>query len=265
MPASKLGLGVASQVNKNNLDGDALTYCSRSGARDVVLLTQFARGVKSLGLWNSMVSWPLLPGQNAGQGPTAYSFGGLGIYDLQLASSDWTSLGVICSSGTTAGGEKIGKYGGASAILSGDHSFNQPFTVMMVQDYKAPPNIVILHDTPGTFAVYDTGSGFKFNLLVGATDQRGVNSYTKPGRNFVAAYASGSATTLTINSSTEPLTGVGTTKWGPNIGFGGHFTISSFCTRGIETGFACVLSAQPYNEGIRTLYKNTIGRTFNLP
>lgn len=263
MPASKLGLGLAAQVNKNNLDGDALTYCSRSGARDVVLLTQFARGVKSLGLWNSMVSWPLLPGQNAGQGVTAYSFGGLGTYDLQLSYAEWTSLGVLCSAGNAASGW-VGPVGNSGAILSGAHTFNQPFTVIVAQDYKAPPNIVILHDSPQTFSIFDTGSGFKFDMLAG-TSQRGVNSYTKPGRNFVAGFASGSASTLTINSSTEPLTGVGTTKWGPNIGLGGHFTITSFNTRGIETGFACVLSAQPYNEGIRTLYKNTIGRTFNLP
>ena len=279
MPASKLGLGLAAQVNKNNLDGDALTYCSRSGANRVVELTQFARGIKSLGLWNSMVSWPLLPGQNAGQGPTAYSFGGLGTYNLNLAASRWTSLGVICSSGVLNSGNPatsaiVGEFGGATAILSGAATFNQPFTVLMAQDYKELTNKVIVDDSAAQgFAMYDTGQGSPvlatFNVDIGSTGQRGVRSdvqYTRPGRNFVGAYLSGGNTTLVINSATEPLTSIGAGVWGPIIGFGGSFTISSFNTRGIETGFACVLSAQPsYNQSVRDLYKNTIGRTFNLP
>ena len=279
MPASKLGLGVA-QVNKSNLDGDALAYCSRSGANRVVELTQFARGVKSLGLWNSMASWPLLPGQNAGQGPIAYSFGGLGTYNLNLAASRWTSLGVICSSGVLNAGNPaasaiVGEFGGATAILSGAATFNQPFTVLMAQDYKELQNKVIADGSPNSFAMYDTGQTalLTFNIITyqaggaGFTDQRGVSAqYVKPGRNFVGAYLSGGNTTLVINSATEPLTSIGTGGWGPGIGFGGSFTISSFSTRGIETGFACVLSAQPtYNQRVRDLYKNTIGRGFNLP
>jgi hypothetical protein len=273
MPASKLGLGVA-QVNKSNLDGDALQFCSRSGANQVVPLTLFARGVKSLGLWNSMVSWPLLPGQNAGQGPIAYSFGGLGIYNLNLAASRWTSLGVICSSGVLNAGNPsasaiVGEFGGAAAILSGAATFNQPFTVLMAQDYKELANKVIVDDSAAQgFSMYDTSqTGLQtFNVDIGSTGQRGARSdvqYTRPGRNFVGAYLSGGNTTLVINSATEPLTGLGTGVWGPIIGFGGSFTISSFNTRGIETGFACVLSAQPsYNASIRTLYINTIGRGF---
>lgn len=51
------------------------------------LISDFVRGIKSLGLWNQMVCWPLRSSQNAGSGTTAFSLGGLGQFDGTLASS----------------------------------------------------------------------------------------------------------------------------------------------------------------------------------
>jgi hypothetical protein len=71
-------------IIRDSLDKDALSFCSASGATDRLALSSFVRGVKALGLWNSMVCWPLRSSQNAGTGTTAYSLGGLGTFDGTL-------------------------------------------------------------------------------------------------------------------------------------------------------------------------------------
>jgi hypothetical protein len=63
------------------LDKDALNYCALSGAADKAALSAFVRGVKQLGLWESLVCWPLRSSQNAPNGNTQYSLGGLGTYN----------------------------------------------------------------------------------------------------------------------------------------------------------------------------------------
>jgi hypothetical protein len=76
-------------------DPDAAAFCARSGASDRAALSAFVRGVKDLGLWESMVCWPLRSEQNAGTGTTAYSLGGLGTFDGTLTNGPiWTADGV---------------------------------------------------------------------------------------------------------------------------------------------------------------------------
>ena len=61
------------------------------------LINNFVKGIKSLGLWNSMVCWPLRASQNAGAGLTARSLGGLGAFDGTLAGGtlpSWTANGL---------------------------------------------------------------------------------------------------------------------------------------------------------------------------
>jgi hypothetical protein len=51
------------------------------------LIIDFAQGIDRLGLWNSMVCWPLRSSQNAASGTTAFSLGGLGSFDGTLVGS----------------------------------------------------------------------------------------------------------------------------------------------------------------------------------
>jgi len=78
-----------------SLDPDAAAFCARSGASDVAAIDAFVKGVKDLGLWDSMVCWPLRSSQNAGTGTTAYSLGGLGTYNGTLIDGPaWTADGL---------------------------------------------------------------------------------------------------------------------------------------------------------------------------
>ncbi|OBQ41404.1 MAG: hypothetical protein AN484_20985 [Aphanizomenon flos-aquae WA102] len=65
------------------------------------LINNFVKGIKSLGLWNSMVCWPMRASQNAGAGTTAFSLGGLGQFNGTLSSSGalptWTPDGLYTS------------------------------------------------------------------------------------------------------------------------------------------------------------------------
>jgi hypothetical protein len=91
-------------IIRNPLDRDAREYIQRAGVSDAggrSQINEFVRGIKSLGLWNSLVCWPLRSTQNAGTGTTAYSLGGLGTYNGTLVNGPtWGSDG-ITGNGTT--------------------------------------------------------------------------------------------------------------------------------------------------------------------
>lgn len=80
-----------------SIDPDAARFCNESGATDRRGLSAFARGVKALGLWDSMVCWPLRKSQNAGTGTSAYSLGGLASHTGTLTNGPtWGPDGVFC-------------------------------------------------------------------------------------------------------------------------------------------------------------------------
>jgi hypothetical protein len=95
----QLGLGLRANVSGVSFyDGDAAAYFTRAGVTDATAKAQinaFVKGVKDLGLWSSMVSWPLRSTQNAGTGTTAYSLGGLGTYNGTLTGGPtWETDGI---------------------------------------------------------------------------------------------------------------------------------------------------------------------------
>lgn len=86
------------------IDNDSFDFQKRAGMSDplgMVEITLFTRGIKSLGLWDDMVCWPMRARQNAGTGSTVYSLGGLGIYNGTLQNGpEWDPFGVNYHSGS---------------------------------------------------------------------------------------------------------------------------------------------------------------------
>jgi len=73
--------------NKWELDVQGyLNTCNISAATPRQQIRDFAKGVNDLGLWNSMVCWPLRSSQNYGSGTTAFSLGGLGTFNGTLVN-----------------------------------------------------------------------------------------------------------------------------------------------------------------------------------
>jgi hypothetical protein len=82
-------------ISKKLIDADATAFVAASGATDFDAINRFIIGMKTLGLYNSMVCWPLRSSQNAGTGSTAYSLGGLGTYNGTLVNGPtWGADGV---------------------------------------------------------------------------------------------------------------------------------------------------------------------------
>ena len=81
--------------NKWELDVQGyLNTCNITSATPRKQLRDFSAGVNDLGLWNSMVCWPLRSSQNYGSGTTAFSLGGLGTYNGVLTDGPvWAADG----------------------------------------------------------------------------------------------------------------------------------------------------------------------------
>ena len=72
-----------------------LNVCNITSATPRQQIRDFSKGVNDLGLWNSMVCWPLRSSQNYGSGTTAFSLGGLGAYNGTLANGPtWGTNGI---------------------------------------------------------------------------------------------------------------------------------------------------------------------------
>ena len=98
-------------IIRNPLDRDAREYMSRAGVADAAARTQineFVRGMRSLGLWDKCVCWPLRSAQNAGTGTTAHSLGGMGAFPGTLTNGPtWETDGVQFATDATTGRNRL--------------------------------------------------------------------------------------------------------------------------------------------------------------
>jgi hypothetical protein len=94
--------------NKWELDVQGyLNVCNISAATPRQQIRDFAKGVNDLGLWNSMVCWPLRSSQNYGSGTTAFSLGGLGTYNGTLTNGPtWGSDGITFATTSSVGRDR---------------------------------------------------------------------------------------------------------------------------------------------------------------
>jgi hypothetical protein len=98
-----VGIRIGGLSKIGGFDADAVAYFERAGVTDATAKSQisaFVMGTKDLGIYNNMVCWPLRSAQNSGTG-TAYSLGGLGIFDGTLSGTPlptWGTSGITFSS-----------------------------------------------------------------------------------------------------------------------------------------------------------------------
>ena len=79
-----------------------LNVCNITSATPRQQIRDFSKGVNDLGLWNSMVCWPLRSSQNAGTGTVAYSLGGLGTFNGTLVDGPTWGADGVAGNGTSA-------------------------------------------------------------------------------------------------------------------------------------------------------------------
>lgn len=239
------------------IDPAAREYCARSGATDRRVMSDWVRGLKGLGIWESCVGWTFLPGQSAGAGSVAHSFGGLGRFDGTLISGPaWAAGGM--SFGTNA-------YCDTALQLS---FLNENYTVLIVCSFSitATNGRVIGSTLPNT-PIYTQGSdpaNVELRTYLGGSIPTIVNAGNLTGMNMLAAAKSGATVTGFKNASP----GVVTTPTQAGSG------TERFCIFGSSTGNAGIVAAAFYLATpltlsgvvlVNGLYKSTLGKGLGLP
>lgn len=253
------------------MDSDAAAYCARSGATDRAAINAFVRGVKSLGLWNSMVCWPLRSTQNAGTGTTAYSLGGLGTYNGTLTNGPtWGSDGVNFADNTT---QHI------STQLTPDTANN--FLIWAAMQCNAQGTAVngVCGSRGGDLAVsyfscfQNTTGGFNA-VLWSTTSAFATRTAIEDGSYNTAQYrfdvtSSPFLSGITVNAESE-TTGTTTGPLGtppPNLHIGTEQNngANSRSLNGNLPFLAYIRANSINNVALRDLYKQTLGAGLGLP
>ena len=239
-------------------------------------INNFIIGTKSLGLWNSMVCWPLRSSQNAGTGTTAYSLGGLGTFNATLLNGlPWGGNGLVKSAAA------MQLQLPASTIISNAITSAFVYTPEGTTGYD---NLRPFHLGFSTYAL-DTGILYLYstsnNTVAVGQSRASVNFFSAPttmgsGRtfltNFVLASIRNSDTLLKVNNlsgyvetglsaktviaDTSSFIGRNDGDYGANASAFGTYSFGFLFNSDISDESATSL----YN-----LYKTTLGIGLGLP
>jgi hypothetical protein len=259
------------------IDPDAQAFIDASGATDVEGINDFVKGIKALGLWNSMVCWPLRSSQNAGTGSIAYSLGGLGTYNGTLVNGPtWGADGVTSAGGVSpphisAAGRNRTSYTDRSILIivkpTGDSQDDSFFgTSNYGINYFGSGGGIHMYRAQST----DDAVGFQAGAF-SAFQQ--INAATViPNGNFALftavvdaglAKAKTNADAFAVNTNTiAPITDTNSLKLLSNG--------SAETSRGLVGTMAFAMDcntafSQTQADSIRTLYKSTLGQGLGLP
>jgi len=243
----------------SSLDADARAYCQASGATDRAALNFFVKRIKNLGLWDSMVCWPLRSAQNAGTGSTAYSLGGLGIYNGTLVNGPtWGTSGVTVTSSAritdTYGaptypvslvviGRRISGTGNAAWQYLSNGS-NRQFVKRMYANDSAGLAI----------------SGVGYIMRVD-TDAQTLSDDFEVATGIVPS-ATNSEAEFFINAI-KPAQTAGATAWGVGVSTGGSLEATG--DGQFEASMHAVFSSAINATAFYNLYKSTLGQGLGLP
>ena len=237
-------------------DKDAINYFSRAGVTNATAKAQinaFVKGVKNLGLYNSMVCWPLRSSQNAGTGTTAYSLGGLGTYNGTLSGSfSWSGSGAVLPANATIAASV--PYGTASGSIIG--------VIQANSINAAGRNYTLLKNgNSGLFSPYQD-SNFYFDypdtpnrLTISSGIVEGVMF-------FVAGYAGANGSKIYRNTTLLASNALVASNSGSTINI-----LASGSAASQVAPFAMLLNidASANHSNIYTLYKTTLGAGLGLP
>jgi hypothetical protein len=241
-------------ILRDPLDGDALQYCATSGAIDRPAISAFVRGVKQLGLWNSMVCWPLRSSQNAGTGTTAYSLGGLGTFNGTLTNGPtWGASGV--------------NFNVSNCNITVTANFSQPLTVVSAANFKTLTDGGAIIDGTAIgnrITLFNGGDSAKVSLFAGA-GRNSLNDFTAGNNLFAGAYVNGANSIVYLDGIASTAGNAGTDSMGPITIHIGNNVNNNFGDKNLDVALVAIFTNQAYNDAVRTLYKATLGTGLGLP
>jgi hypothetical protein len=265
-------------------DADATAFAAASGATDVAALSTFVKGVKELGLWSSMVCWPMRSTQNAGTGTTVYSLGGLGAFNGSFVNTPtWETNGVK----RTASDDRYINVPSLSITATGQFSIVGCMALEAVADalqlqlltvqYDSEPNLAT-----GRLAIFTTTGGTR-NLRVSASNTA-VQEINREQAGDTTNIANDTFYFYGTSVGTHPTMARSLTQNGTSIGADGGSMASTWDAVGSNsailraqasgTGYTATASFVAFlssaisasqQASFYTLYKSTLGTGLGLP
>jgi hypothetical protein len=237
-------------------DTDASAFFNTAGVSKTDAkqqISRFVTGIKDLGLWSSMVCWPLRSSQNAGTGTTAYSLGGLGTYNGTLTGGPtWGDDGITFTSGSSqrinVPNITISQTDLILATCQAATSGN-----LRTIDYLASGGVQvgIWAGFGGTYFWDVRSTAGTFNRLNGGS--------TPTSRIFTHGIASASGSAFFVNGTSILSNAVSSTN--ANIS---SFQINKNAANA-NIAFAMFSQSITGNTSLYTLYKTTLGLGLDLP
>ena len=287
------------------LDVDTIAYATRvkAGSGKTILpenlkqINKFVIGIKKLGLWDTMVCYPMRSIHNAGTSSTVYSLGGLGVYNgTMMNSPTWGYNGMFFTPSQHVNlmtypnfPYNTGQYGVSIFSVVNPQNWvtsgNGNITLLGAQGSPAP----FLHLTTGVGggttmilqkfsinynnATYGAGYVNNFMRIFGSPS---TNTAYYKSNYFYAGYSPSSTaenclfvvdTTTRLNSNSyQPVASFGTTPAATTLLITGIPSASSTNNAIITfTGLCSVSMTSNQHELLRKLINSTICKNLNLP
>jgi hypothetical protein len=151
-------------------DADVQEFAQRSGATDILAITQLVQYAKQEGLWGNLRVYPMVGGTNAGTGATAYGLGGLTANEMTLVNGPtWGASGLAFNSGSS-------QYGSISDFLASAE----------LHVFARTTHTDVTTGFPAVYGQYDYGTDDRSFLLAqdgGATDDPWETRKSSDGSN----------------------------------------------------------------------------------
>ena len=258
---------------KWQLDTQAyLNTCNISAALPRQQIRDFAKGVDDLGLWDSMVCWPLRSSQNYGSGLTAFSLGGLGTFNGTLVGGPtWTTGGV-----TTDIDTKYIRHEAGRDFGTGQFTFGACFKQ---QSFGNAAYVVGLYPSAATAAAYDMGCGttglidvlLRNPSSVGGTSRVTAGQMTADTIGFAIATRSDNTLVSTLNGNTTGTSstlavGVNFNRTDIQSVILGRQETSNLARNLVTQSFAFIIKGQAIAaSSFYATYQETLGQGLGLP
>jgi hypothetical protein len=258
--------GVWSQFGLGFNDTDADNYFQRASVNDVIGRSEvcwFVRGIKSLGLWQNMVSWPLRSYQNAGTGSTVYSLGGGGISNGTMVNSPtWGIDGITFSA--TSSQTKTDTLGlpptpfssivvGKRVLGTGTASWEYVGTGS--EGTRSVARRVYANNSMGISI-----QGVGYTMLVNTNDQTFTDNIEYVHMTMPSLVNANAEVFINL---TKPAQTAGGANWGVNASTGGIFRVLGDLI--FQTTFHATFNISINNVNFYNLYKSTLGSNLGLP
>jgi hypothetical protein len=250
--------------NKWELDVQGyLNVCNISDSTPRQQIRDFSKGVNDLGLWNSMVCWPLRSSQNAATGDIMYSLGGLGTFNGTMVNTP--TRGDDGMTFPRTGATHISATRPIGSAAADAYSVFSVHT-QLVEDANYRALWLGRDASNDRMFVRSTGDGFGASNVAGVnaptdidgTHSTGLTAGAGDTGKAIAAYKDGANTGSATGNATGTnsvyyiggLAGDATRSFGFPIAFNGAFNLE-------------LSSAQV--SALHTLYKSTLGTGLTLP